>query len=224
MELNNFELQNEIKRILKDQLNESGGIFNSSINSLKKGKYYLMGYNPGGEVEKHKKYTLENDIDSFFESGGENLWKQINSDGWSTNLKKNLQIFLKDYIGIDNPAEVFFTNLLFIRSNDSKSLDVENPRILAAHFWEIHKMFLNIIDPEVIIGIGYDNNKLSTYNFIKKHLKNLEELKVENSKLKVLSGKVLEKDRLFVFFHHFSWATPSRTISEKEFKAFLGSR
>ncbi|MFZ1800198.1 MAG: hypothetical protein WAU24_10080 [Chitinophagaceae bacterium] len=90
---NNIEFLDKIKELLGEELNKSGTAFNSNIETLKKGKYLIIGLNPGGDPNK-----IKNTIGESFQKIYAEKYNAY-TEAWLENgkihrLQKNLHCLL----------------------------------------------------------------------------------------------------------------------------------
>lgn len=138
--------------------NKDGEVIYSSKDTLKKGKYYFLGLNPGGEgfisIKNHlNNFSLKTD-NSFFD------------DSWNNCEKGKAPLQLRDQYLFEkilnyDLRNVFATNLIF---ETTKSADTLNFG-LAGLCWGVHEYALNIVRPEIILTCGNDQEK-SAFSFI----------------------------------------------------------
>lgn len=161
-------VKDKLKEKDKNILSCSGKFLYSSAQTLKPGKVYLLGYNPGGVPGNE---TIENDLDKLhtqdnsytdekWEWGGKEL------DEGKHPLQKRVIHLLKS-LG-EEPEEVCASNLIFKRSENQKGVKHKKD---ANTCWHVHKRILQIVKPKKIVAFG-----LGTYYYLKGELgKNNEE-------------------------------------------------
>ena len=132
---------------LKDM---KGGIFYSDERTLKKGKFYFLGVNPGGEnsetlIEDLKQLKREK-INHYLVSWENDIKKY--AKGEAPLQKRVKELFCRLNISID---KVCSSNLIFKQSKDLKNYD-GNLFEDADACWKIHELIINdIVQPEYII-------------------------------------------------------------------------
>lgn len=138
---------------LKELLDESGTILYSSCESLKPGKYYFLGLNPGGADADTKtiRQSLGN-LNTVKDSAY--LDEDWSSDSRSYDkarhpLQKNFKCVF-EALGED-PRAVCASNLIFSRSLSEKGA---GGRERAELCWPVHKSILEIVRPISIITFG----------------------------------------------------------------------
>ncbi len=143
--------------------NCNGEVIYSSKESLKKGKYYFLGLNPGGEGF----ITIKKDLDHLLEKGDENSicdldWNASKNeyDPGQSPLQLSIKYLFNDILKHEI-HDVFATNLIFKTTNNSDSLNFG----LAGLCWGVHLLALSIVQPEIIITCGNGKNK-SAFSFI----------------------------------------------------------
>lgn len=143
-------------------LNESGTVLYSSCETLKPGKYYFLGLNPGGSEDGTKKIRQ-----SLVDLGTSTLNAYLD-ESWCSNpdckgcrpLQKSFK-FLFEELGED-PYAVCASNLIFKRSTDEQ--DAGYPE-LAKLCWPVHAAILQVVQPQAIITFGD-----KTFKFVAKQL------------------------------------------------------
>ena len=173
------EIKNLLKNKLSDYLNGPGSIIYSSVETIRKGDYYILGLNPGGIPDKQTIANCINTLDS----------KTINSyvdeewDWRGKKLKKGEHPFQKALKEITKNLntelkDIFASNLIFIRTRKGK--EIKDYDSVAPTFWQVHEYLIKeIVKPKVIFAIG-NSESLSSYSFLKKV--NISSIITESSK------------------------------------------
>ena len=143
--------KNICKEILSQILNKTGGILNSSGTTLRKGDFYILGVNPGGEDAPP---TVGESIDNIFTSKENSYLDQ----DWSSEkrnfgigdhpLQKNLK-YLFDYLKYDL-RNICSSNLIFVRTKTERQCDFNLTEIC----WNVHRLIIDIIKPSIILTFG----------------------------------------------------------------------
>jgi hypothetical protein len=149
-------------------LDRNGRFLYSGANTLRRGKIYLLGHNPGGEPEKFKGKDVRFDV--------ENLSRQTScaylDEEWGgkkpgeNKLQKRV-IWLIKQLGFDI-KKVCASNLIFARSGSVAKL--HNFRKLADLCWPAHEFILHIVQPKLLIVFG--NSPISPFNYLERKAKN----------------------------------------------------
>lgn len=147
MSSNNMEFLDKIKELLGEELNKSGTAFYSNIETLKKGKYLIIGLNPGGDPDK-----ITCTIGQSFQKIYDNKYNAYN-EHWLENgkihrLQKNLHC-LFNYLNEDI-EKVCATNLIYERTRREKQLSLAKLQI----YENILSLTLDLIQPEIIFTFG----------------------------------------------------------------------
>jgi hypothetical protein len=133
-------------------LNELGTILYSSCETLKRGKYYFLGLNPGGGSERTISQSL---VELAHGKPTENAYFDQNWSGKRTydiGEHPYQQDFKYLFAGlIDDPRKVCATNLIFKGSRDARELRIQE---LARLCWPVHEAIIEIVQPEAIITFG----------------------------------------------------------------------
>jgi hypothetical protein len=152
------------KESLGQILNESGTILYSSCATLRPGKYYFLGLNPG---------EADADSDTIGKSLGKLCTRTVNAyldEDWSGarkygigghRLQKNFKC-LFEALGED-PRAVCGTNLIFKGSADARG--AEYPE-MAKLCWPVHEAILRVVQPRAIITFGVTD----TFQFVAEQL------------------------------------------------------
>lgn len=160
---------------------EHGEVIYSSKETLRKGKYYFLGLNPGGEgkitnsdgevvenfIGKHLDNFPKRTSNAFFDEKWDIKIRTKNGDtkGRTYSIGENpLQLRVKYLFNETLKSElrdVFATNLIFKTTNNSESLNFG----LAGLCWGVHLLALSIVQPDVIITCGNNQDK-SAFFFI----------------------------------------------------------
>ena len=143
---------NKIENMLKSTglQDQPGSIIYSSDSTLKKGKFYFLGQNPGGNNEqKYGEDTIQNQLSHSGEHNeyihGE--WSGLKGEIHQHNIKKMFEDLKIDI------SDVFSTNLSFIRSGRTETYKGNMDDDINL-FWPIHEYFLSIIQPRFVITNG----------------------------------------------------------------------
>jgi hypothetical protein len=154
------------KQHLESILDKSGTILYSSCETLKPGKYYFLGLNPGGSEEDTK--TIGQSLDDL-ELGRSTNNAYLDQD-WSSEFRKygvgghplqqNYKHLFEDLQ--EKPDSVCASNLIFSRSIGEKGA---GGRERAELCWPVHESILGIVRPAAIIAFGRQ-----PFNFIREKL------------------------------------------------------
>lgn len=192
-----------------------GTILYSSCETLKPGKAYLLGYNPGGE---EKAPTLNSVL-------SENLSRKnnayINEEWERATLQKRI-IWLLQHLELC-PEEVCASNLVFIQSSGQASLfetlrtrDMNIEEVEQA-CWKVHEKILEIVKPAVILAFG--NSARSPYAFIKNKYNFSDEVTEEaghgNYQLKKFRASICNKEVIVAGLPHLSYYAPDKVACKK---------
>lgn len=140
--------------------NMDGEVIYSSCETFKKGKYYFLGLNPGGEgfisikdsLDKFENH-IENDFfDASWNSGSHDYDKGIHP------LQQRVQYLFQEVLHYDL-RDVFSTNLIFKTTQDATTLNFG----LAGLCWTVHQLALSVVQPEIIIACGNGNGNSAFY-------------------------------------------------------------
>jgi hypothetical protein len=155
-----WSIDKALKTLPPDVQEASGRFLYSSVETVAPGKYYLLGYNPGGDPEIIKQLfhnevvTWENKTANAYL---DEKWRKGEHEGQAP-YQLNVQA-LCCAVGID-VREVCATNWFFIRSLSAAQLKGCTPEM----FFPVHNAIMEIVQPEIIFAVGLD-----TYKIVKKY-------------------------------------------------------
>ena len=165
-------MDNNIKEIvahstssLSSILDLSGHFLYSSSNTLRQGKIYLMGHNPGGSPSGREDESIRRSIEELHQKTS----NEYIDDSWmgrpagASPLQKRV-CWLLENMDFD-VRKVCASNLIFARSVDAAS---SNFNELADICWPVHKKILEIVKPKLIIAFG--NSGDCPYEYLKDKL------------------------------------------------------
>ncbi len=156
--------------------------YNDPRHTLKKGKLYLIGLNPGGadncdyntgkanmaEWWEHKEKREGKPYSAYYE--GE--WSQRLDAGQSPhqkNVRRLLHHLWNDVSKETATRYTFAANLCFFRTPNSKMLkQYPTWNKLLEYCWTHHERFLSIVQPEIIICNGYTEGLSSFWQMRRK--------------------------------------------------------
>ena len=164
-----------------------GSILYSGNETIKKGKFYFLGANPGGHSDqKFGNYpdTVLNQLlrknsspefNEYFDAKWQKRGSKPSQPGRAL-LQKRIK-YLFNYLDI-NLKEVLSTNLVFVRSPTLEEFNLDW-REAADKCWKIHEILLSKVLPEIIIAYGSD-----AYDYIKNkiNIKKESSFEVESTK------------------------------------------
>ena len=143
------------RQCLESILNESGTILYSSCETLKPGKFYFLGLNPGGSEEKTD--TIGESLEGL-ELGRSTTNAYLDQD-WGSGFRKycvgghplqqNYQYLFKG-LG-EELRSVCASNLIFSRSISERGAGGKKRAELC---WPVHEAILMIVRPAAIITFG----------------------------------------------------------------------
>jgi hypothetical protein len=160
-----------------DFLKESGGVFNSPLSTIRNGKFYLLGLNPGQSgisPEDKTRYSIGYNLKKTMSpTNTEHIYV---NDQWPMKsgkmypagmapFQKSVNSFF-EAIGQDL-RQVCSSNLHFKRTDNEKSLDdfLRNNQGIIDRTYEVHNLILNEISPKGIVVFSK-----TTYNQLKRML------------------------------------------------------
>lgn len=155
-----------ISTILGNELLEmSGGVFSSGHVTLKRGDFYVVGHNPGGNEEDpiYKNLTIRKDLEnwnkkerddwsSFFPT--DDPWRK---DGKDTPHQRRVRELGKILHGTEEGIRgIFCSNAIFVRTRASHLLQRVTLLDYQERCWQVHKVWLDIVKPRLIVCLGND--------------------------------------------------------------------
>jgi len=202
--MNLTELKTSLEKVLSPILEKSGSIVFSSASSIIKGDLYILGLNPGGEVNISIKQVLDELPFKTRNAYLDERWGNRKNQHYNVGnhpLQKNYIELIKT-LGFD-VRSVFSSNLIFTRSRNQKGANYPYNADLC---WPVHKEFIQIVDPDHLLVFG--NSKISPYQYIKNkyslELKDYKESGHGNWKCYYCSGEIEGRRRSLIGIPHLS--------------------
>ena len=161
-QLSKNELPDFAMDALYSILDMPGTILYSSHETIRPGRLYLMGLNPGGKSTPGSP-TIHDGIESMLvnrenafldQAWGENA----NAKEGEAPLQKRIK-WVIETLGEDL-REVLSTNLVFSQTPNSKEIPAGQAKIC----WPVHEALLGIVQPSLILTYG--NGANSPYSFV----------------------------------------------------------
>lgn len=168
-----------IKRILKDampteMLGKSGAVLLSGVDTLRPGRAYIMGLNPGGNPRAggHERSIIDSIADRRqFSCYLSDCWQPAceGPEGHCEHLRdgkvkpqflvkhQRNAIAIADALSL-NITDIFSANAVFARSTSKATLQAQTGYSLEKWWdvcWQVHRHFLAEIRPRLIISLGY---------------------------------------------------------------------
>ncbi len=172
--MNHTEFSEKATQILNQgnlPVDTNGAILYTTFDTVRKGDYYIIGLNPGGNPNQpDDKYPLYSEM-TIEKSLKEcklqdyNEYTKIWIEGRPLMpLQRNVNYLAEKFLQKDS-IEICCTNLIFKVTKDAVKLTPEFD-VLANLCWDVHKMLLDIIQPRIIIAFG-NQDKLSPFHFLR---------------------------------------------------------
>lgn len=216
----------EAREVLKEFLEDSGTILYSSCETLKPGKYYFLGLNPGGS-ELDKKNSIRKSLDNL-SSQTQNAYLKGPKDGiadWGRYASGDAPLQLRYQHLFTELGEkldsVCASNLIFRRSVDENAAGGKN---MANRCWQVHEAILKIVQPKAIIVFGklpffFINDQLSGTDLTESHTKH-GSWKLRRS---ILKGSILKTEAQLIGLPHLSrYAIDTDKAVIDKIKTYLG--
>jgi hypothetical protein len=152
-----------VLKTLGEQVKERGATLYSSFDTIRKGKLYVMGLNPGGS----DKLTIEKSLDLIQDSEYNEYTTEWDRPAGEHPLQKNIRAIVEQF-GLMT-QDVCASNLIFIRSIGQAGAGYESRH----KYWGIHRLILETVKPKIIIAFG--NGPISPYRHLSEMVKNKTE-------------------------------------------------
>jgi len=187
-----------------------GGVLYSRLATLRPGRFYLLGFNPGGSADDPQAPTLEQDLLTLQRDERPNAYVE---EQWGPHtcgqapFQKRVKA-LAEVLGA-NVEDICASNLIFVKS--SRAHEVAYPA-LATECWPVHQLIMKIDSPYVILSIG--NGARSAYGYIRNGLASgvddivsIESKKAEYGKwlLKACKCCISGRQTIVIGLPHFSY-------------------
>jgi hypothetical protein len=161
--------QTELRKILElhigDSLTKKGQVLYSGIETLTRGKFYFIAFNPAIDPSNRELRTIPL---------GRTNWSAYKDQCWTCGewnaCKRHSQkrhqkqaIKIMKELGIDRPEKVFAINLVF---EESAGIDDVYARDRLHRYWAVHQHILAEVRPEIIVCFGKQDPK-SAFGFLR---------------------------------------------------------
>jgi hypothetical protein len=204
--------------------------YSNPWNTLEKGKYYIVGLNPGGLGEASNRQDYES-LKPRCGSDDNNNWSAylVEDEGkWPSTLQPNMAAFAEQCLtgGREGLRNIFSTNAVFARTPDVNGIEEHGSKaiiLFESICWPWHLKFLDIVRPEIIIAISNgEGGSPSAYQLFSKHLEcptmlgdpiktyGRFSIKGRKGKLRLASGLL---DVCLLGLPHFSYWSPTSASS-----------
>lgn len=149
------------RRELAPVLHLSGNILYSAASTLRPGRVYLLGLNPGGDPARHESIGAMLDALSARTTNAyvDECWERRSQAG-EAPLQRRVQWLARE-LGID-VRTICAANLIFRRTKAAADIDFP---VWADLCWPVHDAILQIVRPALIISIG--NSRVSAYAYVR---------------------------------------------------------
>jgi len=135
----------------EDILKHSGRFMHNPVSVLRKGDYYHLGINPGGDPGMENT-PLEQEIREWSKKDTH----AICAEHWKGQYQPTVKAVCRE-VGIE-VEELCSSNLYFCRSRDEASIPLDPKKTLGA-FWHVHEAVLDIVKPKCIFVFGTGEGK-----------------------------------------------------------------
>jgi hypothetical protein len=169
--LNIKSLVADARRQLAPILNKSGNVLYSSVDTLRSGRIYLLGLNPGGDSKPLAWQTVGSTLREL-PSQCQNQYIDVSWKGrpaGESKLQRRVRA-LAEMLNVDLRT-ICASNLIFVRSTGAHNCGYPN---LAELCWPVHRRILDIVCPRLVICYG--NGAVSPYSFLRSALNARDEI------------------------------------------------
>lgn len=154
-----------VRKHLGIDATRSGSVLYNGWNTLRPGRVYLMGLNPGGEPHGHPS-ILESlaATPAHHCAYTDECWgtpPRLYARGQSPHQRRVCE--LVELLG-QHVAAVFAANAIFVRSVSGEALS--EPYKLWAKCWPVHQVFLGIVRPKIVLCLGIER-PLSAFELLR---------------------------------------------------------
>ena len=162
----------------KETLNESGTLLYSSFNTLKKGRFLILGINPGGNPDDIKATILDTIINSKIDDISD-YYKDWDEEDKKHRLQENLKK-VSEVLNF-NLNKVCATNLFFSRTKEEKTLHWDE----LDESLKVHEEIIKRVSPEIILIFGkvpFDEYKKFFRKKLNYKIENLKDIRSGHGK------------------------------------------
>lgn len=149
----------------------SGQVLMSGASTLRPGRIYLLGLNPGGDPDNHALMTIGQSLDDLVSRtrAERNSYLVEWPGGARKNLVRHRILDLIWGLGLE-PHEVCASNLIFTRSPGEASCSYQDLEAC----WRVHEHILRVVRPKAIVTYGspvYDAlvRRYATWGCVEEH-------------------------------------------------------
>jgi len=189
------------KTFTVEALCQSGAVLYCTRDLLHSSSLLIFGTNPGGTPSELS--GPEFSIGKRLFSKHHELTIGWKTDGSFTPLQVRLRFLLQNLLGIKDVETVPYTNLVFMRTRDTKSLDWN----LAHQCWKVNALIFDITRPVLTITVGNGLHN-SPYAFLNGKLRGVQHQEVHSGyghyKLRYFVGEFNGRKLCVIGLPHFS--------------------
>jgi hypothetical protein len=166
--MTDLELRELITECLgEEEMNETGHIIYSGIETIRPGDFYFMGFNPGVDDSNGVLRELPLNMENW-SAYTQQCWHCGASTGCTRHRKKfhqNNVIAVMTELGL-RPEDTFATNLIFRQGSKPAGVYTE---VIRDRYWRLHKKLLMKIRPKYIVCLGndLDEKTLSAFRILR---------------------------------------------------------
>ncbi|MBT3191915.1 MAG: hypothetical protein HN341_05110 [Verrucomicrobia bacterium] len=221
------EMGNHLRELLPVEVRKANGaILYSSIDTLRRrGPFYLMGTNPGGDPDDREQQskTIDAELDTF-DSNTKNAYQDENwidhsndaENSGTALVQRRIQALASDILRVDLRS-VCATNLIYGRSRSicKDFLSSESFWTHANYCWPAHLYLISLVNPDILLVFG--NGPESPYAFIRWRYglseteRDTEDSGYSNWKIKRLrNAHICGRNRTVIGVPHFAYFDPMK--------------
>jgi uracil-DNA glycosylase len=204
---------------IPELLNRSGAILYNGWSTVRPGRLYLMGLNPGGKPEQISQSIIDH-LQSLHDDHCEYevpwMWQNRCAKAGEHPHQKRVKMIVKCLS--ERISDVCAANAIFIRS--CGAADLTDAPALFRRCWPVHELLLSIVRPKIIVALG-NSNALSAFSLLQSRCQGPPRIHLVGSSF--LDGKWFE-GRLAALGHACTVvgvAHPSRVTPSEKLKRFL---
>jgi hypothetical protein len=151
--VNETELRGILELHIGDSLAKKGQVLYSGIETLARGKFYFIGFNPAIDLSNRPLGTIplgKTNWSAYRDqcwTCGE--WNACKPHGQKRHQKQAIKIMAE--LGVAQPEKVFATNLVF---EESAGIDDVYALDRLHRYWAVHRHLLAEVRPEIIVCFG----------------------------------------------------------------------
>lgn len=170
------ELQEGVGEDVAPISGDLGEVVYSPASSIKKGRFYVLGLNPGGDGQLNRDtgeaHTVGSHLDRMLDRADHSVWDEDWINGMEPEeARRGVHRYQRalaeilGHLGVEDASkrDVFTTNLIFTTTPTAAHL--HDFDALADVCWRAHERFIDVVQPEVIVCVG-NGGRQSAYGWV----------------------------------------------------------